>query len=294
MASESACILRAAVRCPVAPRSLATGGAGHRAPAHEPSRSLSHEAYRQAGFPTRPVRRTALDQWEVPGAPPQVSAVGERDSQDDSAPVIASNRQRSMVGVIQAGQTHPGPAESGQRMRVTAARSAGWLTRVSSPADLSCPSWARTRTLLIQRGRYNRLDWVPAHLPLLDDKVGVDRPPVPCLVRHSNRVLVVPRRTHIARAKERRFRNKKGEVAVSFHVKDGIRLGSSSGGTAEFANAESNTLPLRVLTPVIVMGKRVFGMTGPRRSRERIPSCRDRARSSRRNKWRWCRRTLKR
>ena len=29
------------------------------------------------------------------------------------------------------------------------------LTRVSSPADLSCPSWARTRTLLIQRGRCN-------------------------------------------------------------------------------------------------------------------------------------------
>jgi hypothetical protein len=38
----------------------------------------------------------------------------------------------------------------GTLLQHTKGKSAGWLTHVSSPADLSCPSWARTRTLLIQ------------------------------------------------------------------------------------------------------------------------------------------------
>ncbi len=38
----------------------------------------------------------------------------------------------------------------GTLLQHTKGKSAGWLTIVSSPADLSCPSWARTRTLLIQ------------------------------------------------------------------------------------------------------------------------------------------------
>jgi hypothetical protein len=41
----------------------------------------------------------------------------------------------------------------GTPLQHTKRKSAGWLTRVSWLADLSCPSWARTRTLLIQRGR---------------------------------------------------------------------------------------------------------------------------------------------
>jgi hypothetical protein len=38
------------------------------------------------------------------------------------------------------------------------AKSASGLSVVSPPDDLSCPSWARTRTLLIQRGRCKPLD----------------------------------------------------------------------------------------------------------------------------------------
>ena len=46
---------------------------------------------------------------------------------------------------------HPGGATGvGTLLQHTNEKSAGWLTNVSSPADLSCPSWARTRTLLIQ------------------------------------------------------------------------------------------------------------------------------------------------
>jgi hypothetical protein len=44
------------------------------------------------------------------------------------------------------------PQAVGTLLQHTKRKSAGWLTLVSSPADLSCPSWARTRTLLIQRG----------------------------------------------------------------------------------------------------------------------------------------------
>src|SRR5688500_18113903 len=48
----------------------------------------------------------------------------------------------------------------GTLLQHTKANQRGWLTIVSSPADLSCPSWARaegdllgsSRTLLIQRG----------------------------------------------------------------------------------------------------------------------------------------------
>jgi AMP-binding enzyme C-terminal domain len=53
----------------------------------------------------------------------------------------------------------------GTPLKHTKRKSAGWLTFVSSAVDLSCPSWARAeggrrpvRTLLIQRGPWNRLN----------------------------------------------------------------------------------------------------------------------------------------